>query len=231
MAHFRLIVKNVGWLPGVNYPGRLIERASQGRPEDTIMKNQQKTTETLIRTLAIGMVLVIQSVCALANGSGYISFVSDMRSAGLNGSDIQQITKELNVGHTKSSDALVDLGGCGELDFSIRPVSLNMQNFAGIVINLGNSCTSGVIGTTAHLYIKANNKLIKSFSIVGADVTPIYNDEKSPPIFRIEGPGYCHPVYAWNHANYAYSCSEQEQQGGCVHEPNVKLCGDADISM
>ena len=75
-----------------------------------------------------------------------------------------------------------------------------------------------------YLYEKNFDGTIKrKFNIMGVSATEIIDGKNID--FRIEGPGFCHPIYRRNNKyNYEYICSEEEITDGCLRISNVYPC-------
>ncbi|WP_199102883.1 hypothetical protein [Aquitalea sp. ASV11] len=75
-----------------------------------------------------------------------------------------------------------------------------------------------------YLYEKNFDGTIKrKFNIMGVSATEIIDGKNID--FRIEGPGFCHPIYRSNNKNnYEYICSEEEITDGCLRISNVYPC-------
>jgi hypothetical protein len=120
----------------------------------------------------------------------------------------------------------VDSTGKGFVDQSCgQPagavVSFSDWNHDGqteVLVIAGNTCTSGMAGSSAVLFIKDSAGTYQSnlgFPAASADPQPTSN--LGYPDLLIGGPGFCFPVWRWDGKEYQYLKQEPQMAGGCDH--------------
>lgn len=177
----------------------------------------------ILAVLTLG-ILMSEGVAA---PNGLSRFKSALFAAKLNQADVEFIVKDLNLGSSKDGREIIDLGGCGILEFDVNPVDLKTAGKAGLSVTVGNTCTSGPAGFSTYFYIKNGDELIhREFGFPAASINPIYRNNSSLPDIRVEGPGFCHPVYRWKTQNYLYLCSEADTKGACDGVASATICNN-----
>jgi hypothetical protein len=87
-----------------------------------------------------------------------------------------------------------------------------------VLILFGNSCTSGMAGSSAVLLIrspKGGYSTNLGFPAGAVDTLPTRN--LGYPDLLIGGPGFCFPVWRWNGREYDYLRQEPQSPDGCDH--------------
>jgi hypothetical protein len=127
-----------------------------------------------------------------------------------------EIYKKLGLKVGADGKTLVD-DSCGqEVSSEVDIRDLNGDGVDEVLITYGNTCLSGMAGSSVVLFIKEKSGHYKSelgFSGVIAEE----RKAKSPgyPDLLIGGPGFCFPVWHWNGKAYVHLRDEPQSTGGC----------------
>lgn len=131
------------------------------------------------------------------------------------------------LGYVVSSDGkgLEDSEGCGAVDFETRVVDLNEDGQPEVIVTAGNTCTSGITGSSVFLFVKGKaGRFEMNLGFPAADLEPLASKSLGFPDLLIGGRGFCHPVWRWNGRKYGYHCAREEKSGDCASREGVKLC-------
>lgn len=121
----------------------------------------------------------------------------------------------LKVG--EGGKTLVD-EACGqEVSSEVQIKDLNGDGVDEVLITYGNSCMSGMAGSSVVLFIKDKTGHYQSqlgFPGVIAEVRPA--KAGGYPDLLIGGPGFCFPVWHWDGKAYVHLRDEPQEKGGCA---------------
>ncbi len=124
----------------------------------------------------------------------------------------------------ESLGLVVDSAGTGFLDTSCgQPASaavtfsdLNGDGIKEVLVIYGNSCTSGMAGSSVVLFIKDSaGGYSTNLGFPGASADPQSTSNLGYPDLLIGLPGFCFPVWRWNGTAYDYLKSVPQSPGGC----------------
>jgi len=111
---------------------------------------------------------------------------------------------------------------CGDVKPETTPVDLNGDGTFEVFVLWGNTCTSGGAGRSLSLLIRdADGSYRTQLGFPAAGWREIENDEQEWPDLIIDGPGFCHPIWAWREDRYEFRCNVPEGQSGCAAIGNV----------
>lgn len=123
---------------------------------------------------------------------------------------------------------LADDGGsfvdanCGNLEPEATPVDLNGDGVFEVFVQWGNTCTSGAAGRSLNLYVRdADGGYRPQFGFPALGWSVRRSRYKEWPDLSFGGPGFCHPVWTWQHGEYTFMCNRPEAPGGCADRGNV----------
>ncbi len=130
-----------------------------------------------------------------------------------------EIYKALGLKVSDDGKTLVDESCAQEVSSEVDVRDLNGDGVDEVLITYGNSCMSGMAGSSVVLFIKEKSGHYTSqlgFPGMIAEVrktkTPGYPD------LLIGGPGFCFPVWHWNGKAYVHLRDEPQEKGGCAHQ-------------
>jgi hypothetical protein len=93
---------------------------------------------------------------------------------------------------------------------------LNGDGTKEVLVFFGNSCTSGMTGSSVLLFIKNSAGAYSSnFGFPGASADPQPTSNLGYPDLLIGGPGFCFPIWRWDGTSYQYLKNEPQGPGGC----------------
>jgi hypothetical protein len=86
-----------------------------------------------------------------------------------------------------------------------------------VLVVFGNTCTSGMAGSSVVLFIKDSARAGYSTNLgfPGASADPQATSNLGYPDLLIGGPGFCFPIWRWNGTEYEYLKNEPQMIGGC----------------
>jgi len=131
-------------------------------------------------------------------------------------SEVEQV-KIFDAADLKLSDdgkSFVD-GSCGQpAEAAVTFLDLNGDGVEEVLVQAGNSCTSGMTGTSATLFIKIDGRYQTQLGFPGI-VEPLKTKHKGYADLQIGGPGFCFPVWVWDGKAYVHDRNEPQEPGGC----------------
>lgn len=105
---------------------------------------------------------------------------------------------------------------CGQpVSTSVRVRDLNADGRAEVVVDWGNTCTSGMAGTSVAVFVKdVNGRYNANLGVPGliAEVRPA---ESGFADLLVGGPGFCFGLWRWNGVAYAHVRNEPQAPEGC----------------
>jgi hypothetical protein len=119
---------------------------------------------------------------------------------------------KLDSAGTGFLDTMCDQPADAVVSFS----DLNGDGIKEVLVFFGNSCTSGMTGSSVMLFIKNSAGAFSSnFGFPGASADPQPTSNLGYPDLLIGGPGFCFPVWRWDGKEYQYLKQEPQSPGGC----------------
>lgn len=108
---------------------------------------------------------------------------------------------------------------CGQpADASVEFRDMNSDGRQEVLVIHGNSCTSGMAGSSALLLIRdAGGTLQPNLGFPAASADPLPEMSQGYPDLLIGGPGFCFPVWRWNGKEYIGLRNDPQIPGGCDH--------------
>ena len=97
----------------------------------------------------------------------------------------------------------------------VQFLDLNRDGAPEVLVVFGNTCTSGMAGTSVVLFIKTQGQYRMNLGFPAAEVTPLDTRNRGYADLLIGGPGFCFPVWRWNGSDYVYFRSDPQEPGGC----------------
>jgi hypothetical protein len=137
-------------------------------------------------------------------------------TGGLSAGDQIDIARALDL-RLSADRSLVD-GTCGQpVASSVRFQDLNGDGIPEVVIESGNTCTSGLAGTSVWAFVRdPEGRYRPSLGFPGmiAEIRPARDGEFSELL--IGGPGFCFGVWRWDGRAYVHARNEPQEPGGCA---------------
>lgn len=100
-------------------------------------------------------------------------------------------------------------------DAHVRYLDLDHDGTPEVLVTYGNSCVSGMTGSSVLLFVKKNGSYVANLGFPAADVTPLESNSLGFDDLLIGGRGFCFPVWRWNGQEYAHFRNEPQEPGGC----------------
>ena len=134
---------------------------------------------------------------------------------GLSERDRADIARALGL-HVDDDGSVVD-DVCGQtLSPEVRFLDLDDDGTPEVVVDAGNTCTSGMAGTSVWLFVRDGGGRYRSnLGFPGMIAEVLSTRSLGFPDLLIGGPGFCFPVWRWDGREYAYLRSDPQAPGGC----------------
>jgi hypothetical protein len=170
-----------------------------------------------IRFLLLGAAVCAAAAAASAadtRAGAALLFAKD--TGGLTESQQQEIFAALGLRLADDRKGFVD-DSCGQpADAQVRFEDLNGDRTNEVIADFGNTCMSGMAGTTVALFVKdATSHYRVNLGFPGMIDQKLASKSQGWPDLRIGGPGFCFPIWRWNGKEYAFLRNEPQQPGGC----------------
>ena len=129
-----------------------------------------------------------------------------------------QVFNDLSFTVTPDGKSLTD-EVCGQpADAKVEFRDMNSDGRQEVLVIFGNSCTSGMAGSSVLLLIRdAGGKLQPNLGFSAASADPLPESSLGYPDLLIGGPGFCFPVWRWDGTAYNYLRNDPQMPGGCDH--------------
>lgn len=162
--------------------------------------------------------VALSTACAAPDSTGppgpALLFAQDR--GGLSAAERELIFKSLWLAVDSTGTGFVDQS-CGQpADAVVTFSDLNHDGQKEVLVIFGNTCTSGMAGSSALLFIKDSAGTYQpnlGFPAASADPQP--TSDLGYPDLLIGGPGFCFPTWRWNGTTYEYLKNEPQSPGGC----------------
>lgn len=105
---------------------------------------------------------------------------------------------------------------CGPVAPAAEVIDLNRDGRMEVFVRWGNTCTSGLAGSSLSLFIAGpDGDYRHEFGFPAAGYRALPTAAGGYPDLEIGGPGFCFPVWAWRGVAYEYACDLPQQGGMC----------------
>lgn len=160
--------------------------------------------------------------CAPNTGSSPLFGVEEAR---LPAADAAAIENFFSTWFQLDADGRLIYPGCGPIDPVPDVLDLNGDGEYEAFVRWGNTCTSGMAGSTLSLFIKGpTGEYQHELGFPAGGYRALTTGDGYPDL-EIGLPGFCFPVWSWSGATYEYACSLPQPGGSCPSE--LRLCDDA----
>lgn len=121
------------------------------------------------------------------------------------------------LGYTVSADGTaLEAMDCGTIYSQVEEVDLNGDGIVEVFVLAGNSCTSGMAGSTIVLFIKdAEGRYGSHLGFPAGGWTKLETANAGFPDLAIGGPGFCEGVWRWDGTTYQHDHNQPTEPGGC----------------
>ena len=143
-----------------------------------------------------------------------ILFADD--DGGFAASELNAMAATLGVALTPDSAGLVD-GACGEpIGHTVTFRDLNGDGSAEVILDYGNTCWSGMAGTSVTVFVRgAGGDLEPNFGVPGMIAEVRESPDGGYADLLIGGPGFCWSLWSWDGQVYEPVRNEPQAPGGC----------------
>ncbi|MDX2169977.1 MAG: hypothetical protein SF182_23105 [Deltaproteobacteria bacterium] len=157
---------------------------------------------------------------ARADDNAGVALLFAKNPGALSAAERQEIYKKLGLKVGEDGRSLVD-ESCGqEVSSEVEIKDLDGDGVDEVLITYGNTCMSGMAGSSVILFIRDQSGHYRSelgFPGVIAETRPPKGGTGYPD-FVIGGPGFCFPVWHWNGKAYVHLRDEAQEKGGCAKQ-------------
>lgn len=98
---------------------------------------------------------------------------------------------------------------------NVRVSDMNGDGTSEVLVEYGNTCLSGMAGTTVALFVKGNGGYRLNLGVPGMLAETMAAKSHGYPDLLVGGPGFCFGVWRWNGKEYAHLRNEPQSPGGC----------------
>ena len=167
----------------------------------------------VLSLVALAVALAPAVPAAAADGPGLLF----AKGAGkLTASQQREIFAALDLKVGADGKSLVDTTCEQPAGAQVELRDMNGDGKDEVLVIYGNSCTSGMAGSSVALFIEdAAGKYQTNLGFPGASADPKPEKSKGYPDLLIGGPGFCFPVWRWNGKAYDLHRQEPQEPGGC----------------
>jgi hypothetical protein len=130
--------------------------------------------------------------------------------------DQRAIYTQLGFKLAKDRKSFID-AGCDPAGYSVELVDLNSDGTPEVWVSGGNTCTSGMTGSSVWLFVKSGTAGYRAnlgFPAGGWKVLP--QKSNGFPDLRFGGPGFCEAVWRWDGTTYKHFKNVATAKGGCA---------------
>jgi hypothetical protein len=185
--------------------------------------NKQRLFAFASAVLMFFSIGITGSATAVAAPEGYeLLFMNAQDSTALTASDRKAIYGQFNfnVGADGASLVFSDAEQCPPLlveggDIQVATEDLNGDGYPEVIVSLGSSCMYGAAGIGVTLFIKDKAGRWQPHNLGAGMYSVQESQHQGYADLMLGGPGFCHPVLAWNGTTYVFDRKQAEQPGGC----------------
>ena len=141
-------------------------------------------------------------------------------TGGLTPAEQQLILDNSGLVLDSTGTALVDYS-CGlPVGAAVEFSDWNGDGNQEVLVIAGNTCTSGMAGSSVFLFIKdSTGTYLPSLGFPASSATPESTANLGYPDLLIGGPGFCFPVWRWDGTAYQFLKQVSQAPDGCNYPP------------
>jgi hypothetical protein len=136
---------------------------------------------------------------------------------GLSVAEQRAIFETLGLVLADDGEQFLDAGCRQPASAHVDYLDVNHDGTPEVLVTYGNSCVSGITGSSVLLFVKHNGRYEANLGFPAAEVTPLESGNFGYDDLLIGVRGFCFPVWRWNGRKYEYHRSEEQEPGGCDH--------------
>lgn len=168
-----------------------------------------------MRAVVLSIVISLAGANAIrAQAEGHRILFAD--STTVSEDDQRAIFDLLDFSVSADGNAL-EVTDCGTIYVTeVTDVDLNEDGIAEVFVIAGNSCTSGMAGSSIHLFIEdAEGHYVRHLGFPAGAWRKLETSNLGLPDLAFGGPGFCESVWRWDGATYQHHRNEPMEPGGC----------------
>jgi hypothetical protein len=105
---------------------------------------------------------------------------------------------------------------CGPIFGQVQEADLNDDGVVEVFVLAGNTCTSGMAGSSITLFIQdAEGRYGPHLGFPAGGWTRLETSNAGFADLAIGGPGFCEAVYRWDGSTYQHDHNQETAPGGC----------------
>lgn len=136
-------------------------------------------------------------------------------STAISEEDQRAIVEQLGFSVSADGTAL-EAPDCGPIYATEEEVDLNEDGTPEVFVMGGNTCTSGMAGSSITLFIEdAEGNYRAHLSFPAGGWKKLETSNQGFPDLQFGGPGFCEGVWRWDGTTYQYHRNEPTEPGGC----------------
>jgi hypothetical protein len=165
--------------------------------------------------ILLALAVVLPTACAAQQPSAGAAILFAEGDGGLSVTDQNLIYESLGLALDSTGKGLT---ACDQPAGAVASFSdWNKDGNKEVLVIFGNSCTSGMAGSSVALFIKDSARAGYSTNLgfPGASADPQPTSNLGYPDLLIGLPGFCFPVWRWDGKEYQYLENVPQGPGGC----------------
>jgi hypothetical protein len=121
------------------------------------------------------------------------------------------------LGYLVSEDGTaLEVVDCGAIYVTEEEVDLNEDGIPEVFVLGGNSCTSGMAGSSISLFIEDSEGSYRAhLGFPAGGWRKLETSSQGFPDLAFGGPGFCESVWRWDGSTYQHHRNEATEPGGC----------------
>lgn len=163
--------------------------------------------------ISVTLILIFISFSGYAATGAELLFKG--KTASLSNAEKEGIYKLIEVSVSSDGTKLIDKTCENEVDFDIQVIDLNNDKIPEVVVMGGNTCSSGVTGSSIWLFVKNKGVYYSNLGFPAAGYQVMKQSARGYPNLLISGSGFCSAIWEWNGTKYQHLKNVPTSKGGC----------------
>jgi hypothetical protein len=168
-----------------------------------------------MRTILCVLLYLAASVCRSEDRSAELQLLFGQEAGGLSVAEQQAIFETLDLVLAEDGVQFLDRACRQPATATLDHLDLNHDGTPEVLVTYGNSCISGITGSSVLLFVKRDGRYEANLGFPAAEVTPLESSHLGYADLLIGGRGFCFPVWRWNGQRYEHLRNEPQEPGGC----------------
>jgi len=163
--------------------------------------------------ITVALIMVASSFSASAQDGATLLFKG--KTTSLTSAEKEEIYKLIAVKVSSDGKKLIDKSCENEVYFDIQVTDLNNDKTPEVIVIGGNTCSSGVTGSSIWLFIKNKGVYQPNLGFPAAGYKVMKQLSKGYPNLLVGGAGFCFAIWQWDGAKYQHLKNVPMAKGGC----------------